>query len=182
VDDITNELIKLLTHKLNWLVILAIGGLLFVLFRWIHFQINRRMHENIIQTIQKNAAMAKVYSDTLDLPYGSVKYDSGHFHQVMTRIRNTQSIGPYQIAYIHPLNQDEILIFTTLSFVDFDIGITGSPEDTAKKAHHNFLVTNEPELSQAKVFSTLYTNTTEKFQKEAFTTALAIFFVPSPIS
>jgi len=171
-----DEIFNLLTHKLIWLAALAIAGTLFVIFRRIHFQIERQSYKNIIQTIQKDTATARAYRDTLDIPYGAVSCAADQVETWMTRIRSLRAAGAYQIEYVYALTPGQILVFTTLSFIDFDIGISGSAADTAKTAHHNFLLTTDSGSGNIKIFSALYTNTTEKFQKEAFAAALTQSF------
>jgi hypothetical protein len=63
-------------------------------------------------------------------------------------------------------------VFTQLSFVDFDVNIIGKASDIRKKAYHNFLLKHERENDTLIILSNIYSDATEKVQKEEFIIAV----------
>lgn len=80
--------------------------------------------------------------------------------------------GKYKILYALAVNELEFLVFTELTFIDFDVTVTGHSSDVKKTAYHNFVIRHNPQGESIEVWSEFYNNSTEKFQREEFLPAL----------
>ncbi|SKC49648.1 hypothetical protein [Ohtaekwangia koreensis] len=156
-------------YKLLTVATVVIGGVLFVVFRTGLFVVSKISNQKTINDIIKNPLKAEEYSLSLDMPYNKTpNLTADGFNLVLNYIRSLTTLGNYRIIHTCLLDNNRILIFTELAFIDYDIGITGQPDDIRKKAYHNFLIRYHIEQKELMVYSDLYSNTIEKFQKEEF--------------
>lgn len=156
-------------YKLLTAATFVIGGVLFVAFRTGLFVVSKISNQKTINDIIKNPLKAEQYSLSLDMPYNKIhNLTADGFNLVLKYMRSLNTLGNYKIMYTHLLDNNCILIFTELTFVDYDIGITGQSDDIRKKAYHNFVIRYHIEQKELIVYSNLYSNTIEKFQKEEF--------------
>jgi hypothetical protein len=149
--------------------LLLLGGLLFVVARGVIYLLNKYSQNNLISKIKKNPAKASEYIPNLDIPIhkmGNSNIQS--FDLIRSKIGSSPKIGSYSILHSMPVNDTQFLVFTQLSFTDFDVNITGRSGDVNKKAFHDFLFQFDSHKEELIMYSTLYTNATEKFQKEEF--------------
>ncbi|HEY9045200.1 MAG TPA: hypothetical protein VIN08_04865 [Ohtaekwangia sp.] len=165
---IEHGIVDAILHKSGTIIFLIIGGLFFTIFRSGIFVIEKTSNNNIIDTIRKHPMKAEDYATRLDIPYTSkLNFDRNAFQILKARIQISSNVENYRILHVHTLDEQRILIFTELSFIDYDITITGKPEDIDKKSYHNFLV-QYTSSEEFKIYSNLYSNSIEKFQKEEF--------------
>ena len=162
-----------LTQKLIGLVMAIIGGIGFVIARKVLTRIDKASSHAVINSIKKEPSKANVFAASLDIPYSKKEnFQEDHFLKLIDYMRSITIVGKYRVLYVAAYERDHLLVFTEISFVDFDINITGNPSDTRKKAYHNFVVKLDREKNRLVVLSNVYSDTTEKFQKEAFLDAV----------
>jgi hypothetical protein len=162
-----------LTKKIIGLVMAVIGGIGFVIARKVLSTINKATSNAIINSIKKDSSKAKVFADSLDIPYSKrADFTEDHFSRLTDYLRSVVAVGKYRILYAVAYEPDHILVFTEISFVDFDINVTGRPSDVSKKAYHNFVLRFDREKGMLIILSTVYSEATEKFQKEGFINAI----------
>jgi CII-binding regulator of phage lambda lysogenization HflD len=159
--------------KLIWLALLAIAGTSYVIYRKIIAAVDKSSVDSLINTLKKNSAKAKDVAETLDIPYGKREnFSNQDFDKLQSALQATSKIGDYTILYQTHIDVSEYLLITEITYADFDIGVTGNPTDVKKSAYHFFVLRFESNNNALSVLSDLYSDTTSKFQKEAFTKGL----------
>jgi hypothetical protein len=150
-----------------------LGGIAFVLIRGTLFLISKLSQGNLISQIKKNPKKATAYVEHLDIPYGKRDNVSTAAYKLLTaKMQNIKAAGKYKILYALEVNEREFLVFTELTFIDFDVTVTGHSSDVKKTTFHNFVIRHSPEAASIQVLSELYNSSTEKFQREEFLPAL----------
>lgn len=151
---------------------MIIGGVGFVVMRLITGTLTKQSTKSAINAIKKNPAKAKEIAAALDIPYlQRNSYSREQFEKIKGNLQPSTLKGDYRILHAAPFDEDHLLVFTALSFVDFDINMSGKASDTKKVAYHNFVVKFDRE-DGLQVLSTIYSDATEKFQKEGFIAAI----------
>jgi hypothetical protein len=120
--------------------LLLLGGTVFVLIRGTLFLISKLSQGNLINQIKKNPEKATAYIEHLDIPYG--KWDNintSAYQMMISKIQASPMIGKYKILYSLIVDDREFLVFTELSFIDFDVTVTGHSSDVKKTVFHNLL-------------------------------------------
>ena len=149
-------------------LLMALGGVGFVLTRLISTALSKRS----TQAIKKNPAKAQAIAESLDIPYLHRRdFSRDQYEKLKATLRPSTYKGDYRILHVAPYREDHLLVFTTLSFIDFDINMSGKATDTKKVAYHNFVVKFDREEG-LQVLSAIYSDVTEKFQKEGFIAAI----------
>ena len=154
-------------------LLMVIGGVGFVLTRLISTALSKRSTQAAIDAIRKNPSKAQEIAASLDIPYLHRRdFSRDQYEKLKATLQPSTYKGDYRILHVAPYGEDHLLIFTTLSFVDFDVNISGKATDTKKVAYHNFVVKFDREEG-LQVLSAIYSDVTEKFQKEGF---IAVIF------
>ena len=149
-------------------LLMVIGGVGFVVMRLITTALSKRSTQNAIDAIRKNPSKAKEIAAGLDIPYlQRNSYSRDQYENLKANLLSSTNKGDYKILHVAPYGEDHLLIFTLLSFIDFDINMSGKATDTKKTAYHNFVVKFDREEG-LQVLSEIYSDATEKFQKEGF--------------
>jgi hypothetical protein len=155
--------------KLIWLVLFAIGGTSYVIYRKIISAVDKSSVGSLINALQKNPEKAKDFANALDIPYGKREnFSSTDFTNLQTTLQSITKIGDYTILHQVAADPDRYLLITEIAFSDFDIGMRGEATDVKRIAYHSFAIHFEREAGTLSVWSDLYNDTTSKFQKEAF--------------
>lgn len=158
-----------ISSKLIWIVLLAVGGTIYVIIRKITAAVGKASVKGLVATLRKDPARAKDIAAALDLPYGKRENVSKEeFVAVCSSIQQASTIGDFIILYATEVDVTEYLVVTEIAFDDFDVSVTGNSTDVKKKAYHNFALRYAPDEKVLSVWSDLYDGTTAKFQKEAF--------------
>ncbi|WP_160143713.1 hypothetical protein [Chryseolinea soli] len=153
-------------------LLMILGGVGFVVVRLISTAMSKRSTQAAIDAIRKNPSKAQEIAASLDIPYLSKKdFPGDQYQKLKGNLQSSAQKGDYKILHVAPFGEDHLLIFTMLSFIDFDINMSGKATDTKKTAYHNFVVKFDRE-DGLQVLSTIYSDATEKFQKEGFITAI----------
>ena len=153
-------------------LLMLIGGVGFVVMRLIGSTLSKRSTQAAINAIRKNPSKAKDIAESLDIPYlQRNNYSREQYESIKANLQSSVTKGDYRILHVAPYDEDHLLVFTMLSFVDFDINMSGKAADTKKVAYHNFVVKFDREEGM-QVLSTIYSDATEKFQKEGFIAAI----------
>ena len=153
-------------------LLMIVGGVGFVLMRLITTTLNKRSTQAAINAIRKNPSKAKEIAASLDIPYlQRNNYSRDQYENLKANLQPSTYKGDYRILHVAPYDEDHLLIFTMLSFIDFDINMSGKATDTKKVAYHNFVVKFDREEGM-QVLSDIYSDVTEKFQKEGFIAAI----------
>ncbi|MBT1712017.1 hypothetical protein KK062_27490 [Fulvivirgaceae bacterium PWU5] len=161
--------------KLIWLALLAVAGTSYVIYRKIIAAVDKSSVGNLINALKKNSAKAKDVAGTLDIPYGKREsFSNQDFEKLQSALQATSKIGDYTILHQTNVDASEYLLITEIAYADFDIGVTGNPTDVKKSAYHFFALRSEPSNNTLSVWSNLYSDTTSKFQKEAFSKVITI--------
>jgi hypothetical protein len=164
-----DEVIK----KLSVFLLMLVGGIVFVTARLVVSAVNKRTMYASIRSLRRDPSLARDFGESLDIPYSTRKnFKSLHFDKLKQYVGSVPSVGNYLILHTTSYDLSNLLVFTELSFVDFDVNIIGKASDIRKKVYHNFLLKHERENDTLIVLSTIYSDATEKFQKEEFITAV----------
>jgi hypothetical protein len=141
--------------------------------RFVISVIGRTSMTRAIRSIQRYPLLAHKYSEDLDMPYGKKEnFGYNHFTTLQDYLKNIKQLGDYQLLYSIAYDADHILVFVKLSYDDFGVGFTGSGTDVKKQVIYNFLLKYSDSEKALLIQSDIYSNSTEKFQKEAFMNAL----------
>ncbi|HEY3403909.1 MAG TPA: hypothetical protein VGK59_11010 [Ohtaekwangia sp.] len=163
----------ILFKKLVPVILMAIGGTLFVLVRTVTAWLEKRSGLGNIEKIKKDPATAARVSETHDMVYGQRKnFKASHYTDLKNYILSTGAIGDYVIVYCHEVNAQDFLVFTSLSYQDFDVSLTGKSEDVQKTILIAFTLRYSVDEEILRVFSDIHSNTDQKFQKEGLIRAL----------
>jgi len=162
-----------LTSKLVFLILLAIGGTLIVVVRTLTSWLEKKSGMDAIDKIKKNPSMAAVFSASHDMVYGQrINFKPAYFDELKNYVLSTTSIGDYVVMYGHVINSDEIILFTNLTYQDFDVTLTGRSDDVDKTILTAFTLRYIRAEKVLNVFSDIHSNTNQKFQKEGLIRAL----------
>lgn len=155
--------------KLIWLALLAIAGTSYVVYRKIMSAVDKSSVGSLINVLKKDGTKAKGVAEALDIPYGKrEKFSPIDFDNLVSTLQTVTKIGDYAILYQTSADVHGHLLITEIAYSDFDIGVTGEATDVKKIAYHSFVIRFEPDTNTLSVWSDLYSDTTSKFQKEAF--------------
>ncbi len=126
----------------------------------------------VINKLKKGEASAADVAEGLDIPYHTIpNINESGFLALAGKIKEGVTLGNYRILYstLVPPNQEQLLVFTELSFNDYTVTLTEEEgKDVKSKAYHNFVLKFDPVKSTVTTWSTLFSDNTEKFQKQEF--------------
>lgn len=158
--------------KLLLALLMLIGGTIFVIVRVISSVAKKQSQNLLINKIKRKQQEAHRYAEQLDIVMDKrININRQAFELIKSRIQFSPMIGNYKILHITSIGES-LLFFTELMFTDFDVTFTGHADDVRKKAHHNFLLRHNPQLLELELCSDLYSDSTEKMQKQDFIEAL----------
>lgn len=159
--------------RLLGIALFIVAGILIVIGRKILFLLSKSSQNSLIDEVKINPKAAVQYAEGLDMTYGKLEnISAAGFEFIKTTIDKNPAIGSYKILYWTKVNPNSLLIFTVLSFSDFDVNLVGQGDDIRKKVYHNFVLQFVQESSAVIIYSDLYNDTTSKFQKQEFLKAL----------
>ncbi|MBL0741475.1 hypothetical protein [Chryseolinea lacunae] len=162
-----------ITGKLLWASLFVLGGTSVVITRFVISRIEKNTALKAIEKIKTRPSYAKEIADSLDIPYGQKpNFSLNHFEILKSYIRDRAQIGEYKIIYTTEVTPSDLLVFTRISFVDFDVNVMGQASDVKKDVYVTFLVRYDHEDQQFLVQSNLHYTSTEKFHRDRFTTAI----------
>jgi hypothetical protein len=154
-------------------LLLIVAGVGFVAVRVIKSMASKASQNSMIKKVKQDPSKAESLIDSLDITYGKLEeINRESFELIKRKVSSSAFIGSYRIAHSVPVNEYQFIIFTELSFSDFDVTVTGKGADVTKTSHHNFLLDYDKEKSQMILFSNLYSDSTDKFQKQDFLKSL----------
>jgi hypothetical protein len=156
-----------ISAKIIYALLIVIGGVLFVIKRVLVAAIEKRRHFRTIQRIKERPRYAEHVANNLDTPY-SKKHPFHHFDSLKQYIGQRTSLNGYNIEYTVEVSRQEFLVFTSIAYVDFDVGLIGKNTNVNKRSYIIFLLKYIPEEATLMVQSDTYTTPTEKFQREGF--------------
>ena len=164
---------KLINGKLLLPALLVVGGIIFVVKRLVVSSVEKNAALALIKRIKREPSYARTVADDLDIPYG-VKEDfhPGYFGKLKEFIAGRKMVGNYQIIHTAEVSSSALLVFTLISFDDFDVGITGKGTDVRKSSYLTFLIRHDPDAQRLTVYSETYDTSTEKFQRAGFLNAM----------
>ena len=87
---------------------------------------------------------------------------------IYEKLKSSLLMGNFVIVYTQLINENQFVVFTELSYVDYDNTVLDEMGNVKKKAFHNFLFNYDKNLSELSILSDLFSDTTSKFQKEEF--------------
>jgi hypothetical protein len=153
-------------------LLMVVGGIGFVVVRLISTTLKKRSTQAAIDAIRKNPSKAQDIAASLDIPYlQRNNFSRDQYENLKANLQPSTYKRDYRILHVAPYGEDHLLVFTMLSFIDFDINMSGKATDTKKTAYHNFVVKFDREEG-LQVLSEIYSDATEKFQKEGFIAAI----------
>lgn len=155
--------------KLILMIVLAFGGLCFVVVRKIVSIADTRSMHKLIRSLQSKPSLAKELCASLDIPYGEkLNFNKDAFTALRRYLSSITSAGHYTILFALAVDDQTFLVLTQLSYVDYDINVIGSASDTVKKSFQKFVFFHDSGKNKLDVLSNIYSDTTDKFQKEEF--------------
>jgi hypothetical protein len=159
--------------KLIFLAVLAVGGICFVVVRNIVSAVDKKSMYKLVRSLRSNPNLAKEVADSLDVPYSEKSnLDASAFEHMKTYVQSISMAGNYTILFSTPVDASTLLVLTELGYTDFDVNVVGNVSDTRKKSYHRIVLEHDKVESKLTVRSTLYSDATDKFQKEEFIQAL----------
>ena len=153
---------------MNKLLLLIIAGLIVVAGRAVIKFINKASQRGTINKIKKNPSLAEEYASGLDIPYNKQSITKEEFADLVKRLVSSVYIGEYKILYAVPAGGTSVLVFTELSFMDYDTNINGKAGEVQKSAFHDFHLQFDGVKSEVNIHSALHETATDKFQKQEF--------------
>ena len=163
----------LINGKLLLPALLVVGGVIFVVKRLIVSSVEKSAALQLIKRIKREPSYACTIADDLDIPYG-VKEDfrAEYFARLKEFIAARTIVGNYQIIHTAEVSSSALLVFTLISFDDFDVGITGKGTDVKMNSYLTFLIRYDRDAQHLTVYSDAYNTSTEKFQRGGFLNAM----------
>lgn len=158
-----------LIGKLVYLALLAAGGTAYVLYRKMMSAADRSSIHGTIRSLRKGNVRVKDTASALDVPYAT-RHDffNEDFKRLKSSVKSSSRIDDFTILYQAEVDMLQYLLIIEIQFSDFDISVFGDSRDVNRKAFHSFVVRFVPDKNLLVVCSDLYSDTTSKFQKEAF--------------
>jgi hypothetical protein len=159
--------------KLAIFAVFLIIGIISAIVRSTSAGIDKFSQKYIIDKIKNNTSEVLKYISNLDLPYDKkTNLTAQDFGIIRDKVKSSFLIGNYVVVYTHIISDHEFVVFTELSYVDYDGGTTSNTGDVNKKAFHNFLFRHDPNQNELSILSDLFSGTTAKFQKQEFIQSL----------
>jgi hypothetical protein len=141
----------------------------FVIYRKANAAAGKFSLAKLVQRLKEGSVSPAQIAEALDIPYHKIQNVSETaYSSLAEKIKEGMYLSNYRIMYSCLIDKGQLLVLTELPFSDFDIDITGRASDVKNKAYHNFLVKYDTIKSEVSVVSTLYKDTTDKFQKQEF--------------
>lgn len=164
---------KLVGGKLLLPALLVVGGLIFMMKRLIVSSVEKTVALRWIMRIKRDPSCARALADTLDMPYkGKDGFSARYFEELTGYVAGREKIANYQVVYTMRISPSEFLVFTLISFDDFDVGITGTGTDVKKQSYVTFLLSHDPDALCLTIYSDTYTTSSEKFHRDGFLAAV----------
>lgn len=152
-----------------FVVMMVIGASFFVIYRKVRAAAGKLSVFMLVSKLKRGEVTNAAVAETLDIPYHTISGASATvFRSIVEKMKADVFVGGYRILYSSLVHSDQLLVLTELSFNDFDIKLSGKAGDVKSKAFHNFLLKFDPAKSSITVYSNLYENATDKFQKQEF--------------
>ncbi|MBS1505805.1 MAG: hypothetical protein JSS79_04075 [Bacteroidetes bacterium] len=124
---------------------------------------------NIISKIKRDPDQALGYIHNLDMPYKRIENcEPKLFDLLKETISKVRTVDNYLILHCVSVSPDKFLVFTEITYTDFDVNAFGKATDQKNKNYHDFLFEYQPEKKDLYIYSNMYGNSTDKFQKESF--------------
>ena len=167
-----------MSTKILFIVITALAGTSYVVYRKVKAIINKSSVNGLINSLRRNAIKPEDVIAPLDVPYGKRENcTQEEFEKLKSAIAVSTKIDEYTILYQCDADNNQYLLITEVVFSDFDIGVNGKPTDVSKKAYHSFVLRYEPDKQELSVWSDLHDGVTSKFQKEGFSRGVTKFWL-----
>ena len=164
---------KLLSDKVVLPALLVIGGVIFVVKRLVVSSVEKNATLRLIKKLKISPAYARSIADDLDTPYaGREGFPLAYYQKLKEYVAAPAMLGNYQILYTTDVSSSEFLVFTLISFDDFDVGITGKGTDVRKNSYLTFLIRHNPDEERMTIYSDTYNTSMEKFQRTGFLNAI----------
>lgn len=159
--------------KIALALLIAFGGLVFVISRFVVSRLEKRSFKKTIDLIKRRPSLAGEIADSLDVPY-SVKHPLTfkQFEMLKEYLSSMTKVGDYELTYLAPLGTDDLLVFSTLRYLDFDVGVTGKGTDVKKVSHLLLRLHYDHPEKQLVLYSDIYTTSTGKYQRNEFLSAV----------
>ncbi|MFN8336305.1 MAG: hypothetical protein U0U09_14335 [Cyclobacteriaceae bacterium] len=158
--------------KLLLFISIALVGTAIVIKRKISSAARSQSQAFLINKIKRDPSAGQAYAGKLDIPmYKKENVSQAAFDLIKEKIQSSATIGDYKILYTAPVS-DQLLIFTEITFTDFDVTMIGDAGDVKKKGHYNFLMRHHAELNELELYSTMYADLNEKLHMQGFIDAL----------
>jgi hypothetical protein len=159
--------------KLISIGLLVFGGICFVVIRKIVSVAEKGSMHKLIISLKSRPALGKELSASLDIPYAEkINFNSDAFNRLSSYLKTISTAGGYTILFSMSIDSGTLLVLTEFTYIDYDINIVGSASNTRKKAYHSFVLTHNKTEDKMFVLSNLYSDTTNRFQKEEFLRAV----------
>jgi hypothetical protein len=157
-----------LIKKLVPIVIIAVIGVVATVLRMVSRANSKRSQGDLIDKLKHDPKLVGQMAESLDYPYGKVPLSGEVFDLLRRNVTSLAEIGPYKILYAANFGAIGVLLFTEMTFTDFQITATGKHDDVTEKAFHNFSLQYDRATSTMTVRSGPFFDTTGKFHKEDF--------------
>src|SRR5690242_4612368 len=117
-------------NSLQMKYLFIIGGVVFVVVRSAIYLISKSSQKMLMNKIKKDPSKALEYATDLNIPYAKRENcNAQSFELIKNKMGSSSKIGAYQILHVQPVDDNQFLVFTELSFTDFDVNVTGRSSD-----------------------------------------------------
>lgn len=117
----------------------------------------------LIKSIKENPeTINKILSELTSVYYTKTIDETFNVSELLTTLYKVQVVGTNKVEFIHNLNENEVLIITTCTDNDYDIGIDGSHRDATKVFNINYFLQYKPETKELLLYSNLQRDNYQK--------------------
>jgi hypothetical protein len=159
--------------KLGFYVALALGGIIATVARFVIKAVAKSSSQATIEKIKRNPSYATKVAAELDIPVSSKENFTATDFQLLRKYLSEQPmVANYEILHVADVDSTQFIIFTNISFVDFDVNIIGKGSDIDKTEYLTFLASHDNASKSLTIRSEVYHNANDKFVKEGFLKAV----------
>lgn len=149
--------------KIIVIITFIVVGILLTIVRLLRNQQQQNTVSKLIKSIKENPeTINKILSELTSVYYTKTIDESFRISELLTTLYKVQVVGTSKVEFIHNINENEVLLITTCTDNDYDIGIDGRHGDAKKVFNINYLLKYKPDTQDLILYSNLQRDNYQK--------------------
>lgn len=149
--------------KIYIIITFVVVGIIISIIRFLKNQQQQNYVSNLLKSIKDNPeTINKIISELSSVYYTKTIDESFKVSELLTTLYEVQVVGTSKVEFIQKLSENEVLLITTCTDNDYDIGFDGRHGDAKKVFNINYLLKYKPDTQELILYSNLLRDNYQK--------------------